>query len=184
MFLSFIRKLFGSKAETDPAAQLNTLVYETRTDFEKKLRKQLQDTHGNQTNKVAELVTNYVFDFGEHGFDFSSGNALKKPVNEEINKLAQHQLVAPKTLCKVLVHRAIQKREFSDFDAHMTDLWMLGLAPVGPFTPPDSEFPTQAHRNLAERLRKIEVTRKQVELCKTLWPKDAEFQTQSAAYLR
>jgi hypothetical protein len=184
MFLSFIRKLFGGKAETDPAAQLNTLVYETRTDFEKRLRKLLQDGHGNQSNKIAELVTNYVFDFGEHGFDFASGNVLKKPVNAEINNLAQHQLVPPKTLCKVLVHRAIQKKEFSDFDAHMNDLWMLGLVPVGPFTPPDTQFPTQAHRNLAERLRKIEVTRKQVEVCKALWRKDQEFQSQAADYLR
>jgi hypothetical protein len=184
MFLSFFRKLFGGKADTDPAAQLNTLVYETRTDFEKRLRKLLQEAHGTQANKVAELVTNYVFDFGEHGFDMSASNVLKKPVNAEINNLAQHQLVPPKMLCKVLIHRAIQKREFSDFDAHMTDLWALCLVPVGPFTPPDSQFPTQAHRNLAERLRKIEVSRKQVEQCKLLWRKDQEFQSAADAYLR
>lgn len=171
IFQSLFGWLFGGKKKTaDPMKAHNDMVYEVRTEMEKGLRDVFTKTHGNKAKQVAEIATNYVFDFGEFGFDFSEGKDLKKIVGAELVNICNYKVVDPIKLCQAMVHRALQAKKTGEiFDSHMRDLWILCLIPVGPLTPPNSFFPLTGHQNFVKRLRAIEVTDRQVENCKRVW---------------
>ena len=91
MFKALFQFLFGSKKKkADPMAAQNDMVYEVRNQFEKGLREALKKAHGDKSKQIAEIATNYVFDFGEFGFDFSEGKDLKKIVGAELVNICNY----------------------------------------------------------------------------------------------
>jgi hypothetical protein len=185
MFKKLFGWLFGSKSSKskDPLSQQNDLVYETRTAIEKGLRDQFRKIHGDKAKQVAEIVTNYIFDFGEFGFDFSTGKDLKKTVGAELVNVCNYKLVDPNRLCQAMVHRALQMKHTGEtFDSHMRDLWILCLIPVGPLTPPDSAF-LPVHQNFVKRVREIEITPAQAKNCLAMWDKNPQLQSALNAYI-
>ncbi len=172
MFKLLFGWLTGSnkKKKADPMAAQNDMVYEMRTTMEKGLRDALKKAHGDKSKQIAEIATNYVFDFGEFGFDFSEGKDLKKIVGAELVNICNYNIVDPLKLLRAMVHRAYQlKKTGQIYEDHMRDLWILCLVPVGPLTPPDSFFPTVAHQNFVKRLRLIEITDRQAENAARVW---------------
>jgi hypothetical protein len=172
MFRALFQFLFGrKKKKLDPLAAQNDMVYQVRTAFEKQLRDALKKAHGDQSKQVAEIATNYVFDFGEFGFDFSEGKDLKKIVGAELVNICNYDVVDPLKLVRAMVHRALQLKKIGQiYEDHMRDLWILCLVPVGPLTPPDSFFPsTTGHLNFVKRLRLIEITDRQAENAQRVW---------------
>ena len=172
MFKALFQLLFGSKKKkADPMAAQNEMVYEVRNQFEKNLREALKKAHGDKSKQIAEIATNYVFDFGEFGFDFSEGKDLKKIVGAELVNICNYDVVDPLKLVRAMVHRALQlKKTGQIYEDHMRDLWILCLVPVGPLTPPDSFFPgTAGHLNFVKRLRLVEITDRQAENAKRVW---------------
>lgn len=177
MFGALFKWLFGKRAsKKTPTERLDDMLYQGRVDLEKKLKAKLRQGHGENAARIAELICNYIFDFGEFGYDFATGKNFRNIIEKELADLCNHQFINPKMLCQIMVHRAVQIKEYNKFDRHMRDLWILCLLPVGPFTPTDQFFPTQAHRNLAARLRTIEVTDRQITNCEKVW-KNEEFLT-------
>jgi hypothetical protein len=172
MFKALFQFLFGSKKKkTDPMAAQNDMVYEVRNQFEKGLRETLKKAHGDKSKQIAEIATNYVFDFGEFGFDFSEGKDLKKIVGAELVNICNYDIADPLKLLRAMVHRALQlKKTGQIYEDHMRDLWILCLVPVGPLTPPDSFFPSTAgHMNFVKRLRLVEITDRQAENAQRVW---------------
>lgn len=172
MFNILFSWLFGGKNKkaADPLAVQNERVYELRTSLEKGLRDLFTKTHGDKSKQIAEITVNYIFDFGEFGFDFSEGKDLKKIVGAELVNLCNYKLVDPIKLLQAIVHRALQTKKTGEiFESHMRDLWILCLIPIGPLTPPDSFFLMPQQQNFVKRLRAMEITDHQVQNCKRVW---------------
>jgi hypothetical protein len=101
----------------------------------------------------------------------STGKDIKKVVGAELLKVCEYKLVDPIQLCVALTQRALANKKTGEvFESHLRDLWILCLVPIGPFTPPDSAFPTSQQQLLAKRIREIAITHKQVENCIKAWP--------------
>jgi len=173
MFKALLSMLFGGskKKNLDPAEKEKQRVYELRTTLEKGLKAKLtKSKDAKAAGEIAELVVNYIFDFGEFGFEMSTGKDVKKVVGAELLKVCEYKLIDPIQLCIAMTQRALATKKTNDvFENHLRDLWILCLSPVGPFTPPDSAFPTSQQQLLAKRIRDIAVTPKQVENCIKSW---------------
>ncbi|MRD56104.1 hypothetical protein GH816_06070 [Betaproteobacteria bacterium LSUCC0115] len=175
MLKALLSMLFGGskKKSLDPAEQQKQKAYQLRTDLEKGIKAKLiaQKKDAKAAGEIAELVVNYIFDFGEFGFEMSTGKDIKKVVGAELLKVCEYQLVDPIQLCVALTQRALANKKTGEvFESHLRDLWILCLVPIGPFTPPDSAFPTSQQQLLAKRIREIAITPKQVENCIKAWP--------------
>jgi hypothetical protein len=172
MFKALLSMLFGgSKKKVDPAEQQKQRVYQLRTDLEKGIKARLiKSKDPKAAGEIAELVVNYIFDFGEFGFEMSTGKDIKKVVGAELLKVCEYKIVDPIQLCVAITHRALATKKMGEvFETHLRDLWILCLVPIGPFTPPDSAFPTPQQQMLAKRIREIAITPKQVENCIKAW---------------
>jgi hypothetical protein len=175
MLKALLSMLFGGskKKNLDPAEKEKQRVYELRTNLEKGLKAKLiaQKKDSKTAGEIAELVVNYIFDFGEFGFEMSTGKDIKKVVGAELLKVCEYKLIDPIQLCTAMTQRALATKKIGEiFETHLRDLWILCLVPVGPFTPPDSAFTIQQQQLLAKRIREIAITPHQVENFIKAWP--------------
>ncbi len=168
--------IFGSPANTD----IRTLSYQSRLAMEKAIRTALQKKNPQRANQVAEHIANFIFNFGDYGFQLDTPQEVIKLVTAELEKSAELHSVMPDVLCRVLVHRGLEmKLNDWSFESHMRDLWSMGYCVIGPYTPPFDLFPTQPLRNLANRVHQMEVTTRQREQFEFIWKKHPSFKLEN-----
>ena len=89
MLKALLSMLFGGskKKPLDPTEQQKQKAYQLRTDLEKGIKAKLiaQKKDAKAAGEIAELVVNYIFDFGEFGFEMSTGKDIKKVVGAELH---------------------------------------------------------------------------------------------------
>lgn len=181
MFNQLIQWLFGSLFSSEENTDLRTLSYKSRLNMEKAVKAALRKKSPQHASRAAEHIANFIFNFGDYGFQLDTPKDVIQLVTSEIDQLASLQSVAPDTLCRVLVHRALElKANDLNFESHMRDLWSMGYLCIGPLTPAAEQFPTQPLRNMANRVRQMETISRHREQFETLWKNHPSYKRMTA----